>query len=275
MYGETNWSSCRGDSENLKAITFGGYSDVGMVRNNNQDFFGKFPYDNLDLSTPKGQLFLVADGMGGHNSGRDASELAVNILTYYYFSIPKNSIIESLKQAFQGTNEHIYHYSKHSPEHEGMGTTCVALVLQDNHAYIGNIGDSRIYRISKRKITQLTQDHSKVAEMIRRGILTKEEAKTHPERSHLYRALGTKPVAELDVIDNIELRNNEYFLMCTDGLYNHVSEKEMQRLVVVNEPEVACKALIDLANKRGGQDNITLQIIHVTEDDGIMNKFLK
>ncbi len=275
MYGETNGSSCCGDSENLKAITFGSYSHVGMVRENNQDFFGKFPYDNLDLSTAKGQLFIVADGMGGHNAGRDASELAVNILTYYYFSIPKDNIAEALKQAFQGTNEHIYHYSKNSPEHEGMGTTCVALVLKDNHAYIGNMGDSRIYRITKRKIMQLTQDHSKVAEMVRRGILTKEEAKVHPERSLLYRALGTKPVAEVDIINNIDLKNDEYFLMCTDGLYNHVSEKEIQRLVLANEPESGCKALVNLANERGGQDNITLQIIHVTEEGGILNKLLK
>jgi protein phosphatase len=246
-----------------------------MVRKENQDFFGKFPEDNLDLAPAKGQLFVVADGMGGHNAGRDASELAVNILTHYYFTIPNDDIAESLRQAFQGTNEHIYHYGTHSPEHAGMGTTCVALVLQDNHACIGSIGDSRIYRITKRRIQQLTQDHSKVAELVRRGILTKEEAKTHPERSHLYRALGTKPVAEVDVIGNINLKNDEYFLMCTDGLYNHVSDKEMQQLVIANEPEPACRALVELANERGGQDNITVQIIHVTEPRGILGKILR
>lgn len=251
----------------MKTITFASGTHVGMVREENQDFFGKFPLDNPDLTIQKGQLFVIADGMGGHNAGRTASEMAVNKLAYYYFSVPNENIAECLRRAFREVNRQIHDSSTTQSEFEGMGTTCVALILRENHAWICHVGDSRAYYISKKRIIQITEDHSVVAQMIKRGILTKKEAKTHPQRSQLYRALGPKPELEID-IEEITVKNNDYFLLCTDGLYNHVSDKEMLNIVTSNVPQVACQELIAVANERGGQDNITLQIVHVERLSG-------
>ena len=135
-------------------------SDIGMMRKENQDAFGKFPDRNDDLACPGGQLFVIADGMGGHKAGREASELAVNILAYYYYEAHGVPAAERLRSAFNGANSHIHSYSVNSVEHAGMGTTCSVLALTPEGAAIGHVGDSRIYRIRGRKIEQLTADHS-------------------------------------------------------------------------------------------------------------------
>jgi protein phosphatase len=192
-----------------------------------------------------------------------------------YFAEQGDNILECLRKAFQAANSEIYNFSTTNPGYAGMGTTCVALVLKDSRGFIGNIGDSRVYQITGRGVTQLTQDHSKVAEMVRRGILSRQEARTHPERSHLYRALGTRPTAEPDFIDTIALTRSRFFLMCSDGLYNHVEDWELQQTVLSHEPAEACQLLVDMANDRGGQDNITVQIIHVTVSGGRLRRFLR
>ena len=233
------------------------------MRSDNQDFLGRFPEDGRDTSSPKGQLFIVADGMGGHKAGREASELAVGTLAQAYYAAPMENISESLQYAFREANEKIHVKSATNPKYTGMGTTCTALVIKDGHACIAHIGDSRVYRINNQDIIQLTNDHSNVAEMQRRGMITSEEAKHHPERSLLYRALGSRAVAEVDIIDDITLGKDEYFLMCTDGLFNHVESEEMKKLVMQKDPQEACEELVKLANERGGLDNITVQVVHV------------
>jgi protein phosphatase len=246
-----------------------------MVRSENQDSFGKFPEGNLDLSLPMGQLFVVADGMGGHNAGRVASETAVRALGDTYMGGAGNDIVGALRQAFQVANSQIYDRSLADPAFAGMGTTCTALVLKDGHGVIGHIGDSRVYRITRRSITQLTNDHSKVAELVRRGIITREQSRTHPERSQLYRALGTRPNAEIDFITSVRLSGECTFLLCCDGLYNHVTEDEMQSIVLAKSPDEACATLIDLANERGGYDNITVQVIRVGATEGGLKRLLR
>jgi serine/threonine protein phosphatase PrpC len=234
-----------------------------MIRSENQDAFGKFPEGNLDLNCPGGQLFIIADGMGGQNAGREASRMAVKTLAEKYYAGGGPTVVDDLKSSFAAANDAIFRKSTSSPEFHGMGTTCVALVLKNGHAYIGNIGDSRVYEIHERGIVQLTNDHSKVAEMVRRGIISKEEARSHPERSHLYRAMGPRPSVEVDFFDRLPVASNRWYLMCTDGLFNHVDDPEMQRIVLSNSPEKACRQLVHLANERGGSDNITVQVIHV------------
>jgi len=246
-----------------------------MVRKDNQDSLGKFPADSLDLSSPKGQLFIIADGMGGHQAGRKASEMAVHHLAETYLAGADNDILPALQRGFGTANEQIYRCSMENPEYRGMGTTCSALVLKGARGYFGHVGDSRIYRIGKRKIQQLTKDHSKVAELVRRGILSKEEARHHPERSHLYRALGTRPAAEVDFSDDIVLDSSKSFLLCSDGLFNHVEEREIQKIVTAHPPQEACAALIDLANQRGGTDNITVQVIKLTVATSLLGKILR
>ena len=246
-----------------------------MVRSENQDSLGKFPEGSLDLSLPKGQLFVVADGMGGHNAGRAASETAVRALGETYLGNPGNDLVAALREAFQAANTQIYDQSLADPAFAGMGTTCTALVLKDGHGLIGHIGDSRVYRITRRSITQLTNDHSKVAELVRRGIITREQSRTHPERSQLYRALGTRPQAEVDFVTSVRLSGECSFLLCSDGLYNHVTEDEMQSIVLARSPDEACETLIGLANERGGYDNITVEVVRVSAVEGGLKRLLR
>lgn len=249
----------------MKTITFANLTDIGRVRTENQDALGKFPPDNLDISSPKGQLFVVADGMGGHAGGREASKLAVETIGKTYFA-SNGTIVESLKEAFNEANKMIYDESLNNPQLRGMGTTCIALVLQKGSAYVAHVGDSRLYRIASRSIEQLTNDHSKVAEMVRRGIISAEEAENHPERSMLYRAMGVSPKMEFDLMNGVQLGSDEYYLMCTDGLIGYMEAAELQEIVLSRPPDEACSLLVEHANRRGGIDNITVQIIHIKSD---------
>ncbi len=253
-------------------IHYAGLSDQGMIRADNQDSFGKFPEESLDCSGPKGLLFIVADGMGGHKGGKQASELAVDTVREFYFEDENPDIGLCLERAFKKANDAIRAQSADDPELTNMGTTCSVLVLRNGGAAVAHIGDSRIYRITKNAMEQLTNDHSTVAEMVRRGIITKEEALVHPERSRLYRALGVREDVEVDVIDGIKVGRNEFFLLCTDGLLNHVPEDDIKKTVLQHHPEEAVTRLVSMANESGGTDNITVQIVQVNPSESFMAK---
>lgn len=257
-----------------RTITIGSATHIGMVRSENQDAFGKFPPGNLDLNSSKGQLFIIADGMGGHAGGREASRLAVETVQHTYASSRSAKIVDALAEAFRAANRAIYDLSLNNPMFHGMGTTCIALVMKGDAAYVAHIGDSRLYRISQSGIEQLTHDHSKVAELVRRGVLTAAEAETHPERSMLYRAMGVQSSIEFDLMNNVELGANESFLLCTDGLSNLVQEDEMKKIVLSHAPQGACDMLVDLANRRGGYDNITVQIVKTKAEQSFLKRML-
>jgi len=259
----------------VRSVITGGLTHQGMVRSENQDSYGAFPEDSQKSGNPKGQLFVVADGMGGHKAGKEASELAVQTLADRYFSAPTDDILESLTYAFREANNRVYNQSTSDTAYAGMGTTCTALVLKESRAVIGHIGDSRVYRVTRKTILQLTEDHSRVADLVRRAIITKEQARIHPERSQLYRALGTRSEVDVDYLTPSPLPSDCTFLLCTDGLFNHVSEDEMKSLVLAKPPEEACEALVQLANERGGHDNITLQIIHTVALQRGVKKILR
>ena len=251
--------------ENTKrrlVLEYGSKSDQGMVRSDNQDYLGKFPTGNDDLAYPKGQLFLVADGMGGHERGREASETAVRIISEVYYSSKQEGIEESLKAAFEAANEEIFQRANRGDGIVKMGTTCSALVISEYQAYIAHIGDSRIYRINPEGITQLTEDHTQVAEMLRKGILSEEEAQHHPSQSVLVRALGVKQDIEIDLVSNILLRADDHFVLCTDGL-GKIPLEDIRQNVVSNPPQKACDILVEHANRLGGHDNITIQVIEM------------
>jgi protein phosphatase len=258
--------------KNSATVIFGAHSEVGRVRSENQDSYGKFPEDNDDMTSPKGQLFVVADGMGGEKGGREASTLAVETIGRQYFADPDTDIGRSLEKAIQQANTAIYEYSTTHAGLQNMGTTCSALVLKGNRACIAHVGDSRIYRMAKGAITQLTDDHSNVAEMQRRGMLTREEAKNHPERSHLYRAIGVRPEVVIDRVEKIQLSTTETFLLCSDGLVNHVEDDEMMDVVKKFPPGEACRQLVAMANDRGGYDNITVLVIQVNCSDSFLGR---
>lgn len=249
--------------KNALTIVWGHATHLGLKRPDNQDAYGKFPRESLALSAPHGQLFIVADGMGGHAGGKEASAMAVNIVQQVYFGDSSNDVTQSLQRAMEEANARIYQRASSNPDLQGMGTTCTALVFKDDRIYVAHVGDSRAYRITKSQIEQLTQDHSKVAEMQRLGILTAEEARRHPQKSQLARALGIAPAVQADIIANLpRLHEGERFLLCTDGIVK-VEAHEIKRLVMSNPPAAACRALIDLANARGGSDNATVQVIAI------------
>jgi len=249
-------------------IEYGQATHQGMVRNENQDFLGKFPPDHDRLNSGLGQLFIVADGLGGHNAGQVASKIAVETISEAYFSNPNETPPRLLKRAFQNANAAIQKEATSNPEYSGMATTCSVLALYGNIACFAHVGDSRVYRITKYTIEQLTRDHSQVAEMERQGILTKEEAEAHPNRSVLTRALGARPQINIDVDDTIELKKGDHFLICTDGLAR-IQEKELKHITLSNPPQAACDKLIELANERGGHDNATVMIIKITPPQSV------
>ncbi|MCH8034908.1 MAG: Stp1/IreP family PP2C-type Ser/Thr phosphatase [Bacteroidetes bacterium] len=247
------------------SVSYHGTSDIGLERTENQDSFGKFPLDSEDPYQPKGLLYIIADGMGGHAGGKKASRLALNVVSQVYFSLSSNNISDCLQGAFNSANSKIYQTSEEELQFKGMGTTCTALVLEKDFAYIAHVGDSRVYRITHEKIVQLTQDHTQVAEMYRQGILSKKEAKHHPSKSVLIRALGTEPKVEIDIKEKIQVKPEDYYVLCSDGLAN-VKKEEIREIVLANSPEDAGEELISLANQRGGHDNVTVLIIKINKD---------
>ena len=248
--------------ESKLTIDYYGKTDLGLVRSENQDSFGNFPSDSLDIYSSSGKLFIIADGMGGHTKGKEASELAVDLVQHVYLETAGESIPDKLISAFKIANEQIFRIYEGNVQFQKMGTTCTAMVLKDSKAFIAHVGDSRIYKINKEKIEQLTKDHTLVEEMQKKGIINKEEAQNHPEKSVLFRAIGVEKNVDVDIIKNIVLKEGDSYLMCTDGLAKVIPE-EIHKIVLENDPKTACEQLVELANERGGKDNVTVQIIKI------------
>ena len=234
-------------------------TDIGKAREKNQDYY-YIPSSQDDL-----QLFILADGMGGYNGGEVASKLATESLKKYiqnnFESIEKSKekILELIGNAMEYANMVVYEKSKEEKELEGMGTTLEVCLIYNNKAYIGHVGDSRIYRIRKEVIRKLTKDHSYVQQLVEDKKITREEAKTHPKKNMLTKALGCTPYVEPDLrARNFE--KGDIFIMCSDGLTNMVEEKRIYELVK-EDLNTAVDKLINEANMAGGYDNITVIII--------------
>lgn len=249
-------------------MIFSAKSDIGLVRTENQDSFGKFPDNNTDLNHSEGQLFIVADGMGGHKGGKEASTIAVEVISREFVNSAYEESL-ALKNAIEKANETIYRKAGESLEFGSMGTTCSVLLIKGEKAVIGHVGDSRIYKIENDTIEQLTSDHTKVQEMLSQGILTPQEAKNYPSKSVLARALGVDKQVRVDIIENITLRSGQSYILCSDGLAK-VSKEEILSIVSGNNPEESCRLLVDMANERGGKDNVTVIVIKI--DPGIEKK---
>jgi len=237
-------------------MRIGQISHKGMVRTNNEDSI---------FSSTKKDLFIVADGMGGHLGGEIASRTAVNKIRYFIknkfdnYSENKNGVLNLICDAMNYASCAIYTLGKKDDALCGMGTTGVVAVLFDKKIYIGHVGDSRAYLINN-KIKQITKDHSLVQELLLSGTITVDEAKNYPHKNIITRALGIDEKVKVDTY-NIKLKENEIILLCTDGLTNLVSDKEIFNIVRLNTPNKAVKLLIDEANARGGTDNISVIII--------------
>src|SRR5258708_1742757 len=240
-------------------------SDVGLRRERNQDNTTHYvPADEHELAE-KGALFVVCDGMGGHAAGEVAAELGIETIRKEYFAHPPADIISGIADASKAANEGIFTYARSHAEMSGMGTTCVTLVLQGGRAYIVNIGDSRAYILRNGVMRQVTQDHSWVAEQVRAGVLTEEQAHTHAHRNVITRSLGTQATVTADLFIET-LAEGDRVLLCSDGLHGYVEEAAIEReLLRHDQPDESVQALIDLANDNGGPDNITAVVVHLLE----------
>ena len=235
----------------------GNHTDVGKKREINQDSFGSAKND-------WGELFIVADGMGGHKGGEVASKISVETLCSEFKNAPLNiSPSVFLDRAIQNAHEKIVSESKDSLENKGMGTTIVALILKGNEAHIAHVGDSRFYLFRKKDIWYKTKDHSLVQNLINQGLLKEGDAESHPEKNKITQALGVGKIEP--EITNLQLYKNDYLLLCSDGLSGEVKDDEILEMILNDSPMITCKKLVDKANDRGGPDNITVITIHISD----------
>lgn len=247
----------------LTRVTLGHKTDVGKVRRRNEDDLGWWvPADPLETQR-KGCLYIVADGMGGHLAGDRASEMAVSIITKTYYEDPSPDIADSLCYAIEKTNERINEEASETSK-AGMGTTVVCAVVRGHELYVAHVGDSRAYMTRGQAMQQLTEDHSWVEDQVRAGIITQEDARTHPQRNIITRSLGSRPEVEVDTQRRI-IQEGDAILLCSDGLSGPVRDEDLQKIILSNDPQTVCDKLIELANENGGPDNITVISLRIEE----------
>ena len=234
-------------------------TDVGKKRAVNQDCV--FATDTPIGTLPN--LYVVCDGMGGERAGDYASATTIETVRDSVSKATSSEPVVVLEQAIKSANTKVYNEAQADPGKAGMGTTIVACTVMDGHVYIANVGDSRLYIATTSGLTQITRDHSVVAELVRRGTITPEEAKTHRDRSKITRAVGAEPEVLPEFFD-VELKGKEHILLCSDGLTNMVSEDEINfELMSPDDAKDQADRLIELANRHGGTDNISGIIINV------------
>jgi len=246
-------------------------TDVGVKRTNNEDNY----LINDELS-----LFVVCDGMGGHVGGEFASAIAVNTVEEVLTSIeiqpdgeafdpqahdsPVELMREKLRYAIRLAGKRIYEKAEEEPEYKGMGTTCLALMVDNGNAFIAHVGDSRGYLVRDGRIEQLTEDHSLVNERLRAGLITEEEAKNHKLKNIITRSLGFMEDVEID-LQVRAIRRGDLFVLCSDGLSNLVETAEIGEITLDHSPQQASRTMIELACERGGDDNVTVVVVRVDE----------
>lgn len=233
-------------------------TDIGERRRINQDYvfcsestIGKLP-----------NLFIVADGMGGHNAGDYASRFCVEFFKQKIEESDAASPISMIEAALKSTNDALRDKAYEQTDLEGMGTTFVVATIFDKEMYVANIGDSRLYVIGK-EMKQITEDHSLVEAMVKTGELNRNEARVHPNKNIITRALGANNVVEPDFFE-VNLEDGDTVLMCSDGLTNMLEDEMIEKIIRENDdPETAAATLVKYANQNGGKDNIAIIIIKV------------
>ncbi len=242
-------------------------TDVGVVRDHNEDYVGHLLPASPDESHTHGWLFIVADGVGGHERGEVASETAVHCVIDGFRAAPRGeALTASMPRIVQKANLKVYEAGKSaSPGGVNMATTIVACALRYDRAVIAHVGDSRCYLIRHGIAQQITRDHTVVADQMRLGILTAEEAEQSEKRHILSRSLGNDLFVNVE-IDDCQVHVDDSLLLCSDGLYGSVKPADIANVVAFNpDPKVAAAKLVELAKERDGGDNISVQLIRVRE----------
>ena len=232
-------------------------TDVGRVREINEDAVGHWPHDD-------GIVLAVADGLGGEEAGEVASSLALEVLARELDRAPGSwPVAKRLRRAFQEANLEIYNKAIAVPELRGMGTTLTATALTGSTIVAAHVGDTRLYLKRENKLTQLTKDHTWVAEQVQYGLLSVEQARQHPRRHVLTRCLGRELIVGIDVL-TLPAQPGDVVLQCSDGLHGYFRDDELSG-ELGGSPEAACTTLIERARERGGEDNLSAQIAVVIE----------
>jgi len=247
-------------------LNIGNYSDVGKAREINEDYFGSF-------SGNFGSLLIVCDGMGGHIGGEIASRLAVESISNHFEKLNDGyNISEEINKSLEAANTSIILKAKENPDLTDMGSTVVLVLVKNGLAYYTSLGDSRIYKIRDGVLQQITKDNSLVQQMVDSNIITQDEAKVHPKKNVITKALGTNDELELEIYEPFKLLLNDKLILCSDGLTAHVDEEEFFQISENNPPQEAARKLVELANERGGTDNITVQIVAIGVKENSVNQ---
>lgn len=246
-----------------------GLTDIGQMRELNEDSFKICGFED---GKPLG-VCVLADGMGGHNAGEIASGMAVQIisdgLVADFDEDEKDALAYGMAATLDLANSEIYNMSLHNREQAGMGTTTVLAFVKGDFVRIANIGDSRAYLITDKKIKKITTDHSIVEELVKSGSITREEARNHPDKNIITRAVGTEKYVDADFFD-YQASPGDVILLCSDGLYEMLEDKEIKKIVNSSETlNDAVNMLVDAANKNGGHDNITVVALRFEEEEMI------
>jgi len=238
-------------------------TDTGMRRANNQDSYTVVRAPHAEAWRQRGHVFLVADGMGAHAVGELASKMSCDLIPHNYMKTRAGTPAEAIVKTFRDVSALIHSRASANREFQGMGTTTSALLLLPAGALIAHVGDSRVYRIRRQRIDQLSFDHSLVWELVRRNHLTSEQANQSVPKNVITRSLGPELEIEVDVEGPLAIELGDVFLLCSDGLSGPVDDHEIGAFAGNFHPRDACRYLISLANLRGGLDNITVLIVRI------------
>ncbi len=272
-----------GAREAAMSFTFGAASDRGSVRERNEDYYAIYVPETEELLATLGVLAVVADGMGGHLSGAAASRKSVEVIGKVYYEGTGSAVLERghggeirearstdgasavnrLRWAFLEANRQVFEEVGEGRS-GAAGTTMTAAVLLPDAVHLAHAGDSRAYLLRREALIQLTDDHSLVGEMVRQGMLSKEEAVRHPQRNVITKAVGLRASLEVDIRESVAIERGDRVLICSDGLFGMLSEQEIARVGSKGNPDKACQKLVKRAKDEGGSDNITVVIAERT-----------
>lgn len=244
-------------------VRFGAKTDLGNVRENNEDKFDFFEPTEPTLLAERGSVYAVCDGMGGHSAGQIASELALKAFLKAYYDLELPDVDTALHTAVLAANALVHEVAQAIPGRRGMGTTLTAAILLENEAHVVHVGDSRCYLVRGETIQQVTDDHSYVMEQVRQGLMSPEEARNSPYRNVITRSIGMEQV-EPDIY-RLLLERDDRLVLCTDGLTTHVSDEHIAQVVRTHSPSGAAQRLVEMALEEGGSDNVTVMVIHVLD----------
>ncbi|MBC8140540.1 MAG: Stp1/IreP family PP2C-type Ser/Thr phosphatase [Armatimonadetes bacterium] len=262
---QSGWDAVKATRQPKKQtrVTWAARTDIGRVRENNEDKFDFYAPDDALTLALRGKLWAIADGMGGHSAGQIASETSLKTLIRSYYNPADGDAQTALAAAIGDANALIFRAAQNMGGKNGMGTTLVAVAVVEDQIIVAHVGDSRVYRFRAGVLSQITTDHSYVEEMVARGAMTREQAETSPQRNMITRSVGVEDSVKPDISVNKAVANDVY-LLCSDGLSGFVSDAAIGELLTKSpNPSRLCLDLIDAANDAGGKDNITALVLRV------------